>query len=109
MMDETPMVERRRPRGRMRITDLARGWQLIAVTMLLLAVVLHVAPQQLGLVAYKGSLISGAAMMAYWIDRVIFHRARPGIGELDHWGEVHAMYRRAIIMGCAMIAAGLAA
>lgn len=108
------------------------GWFLI--TVVLLAAVWAIAPQQLPVSLYKLSLVTLAAVVGYWLDRSLFPYARPD-AFLTFEGEpkappeedfdtllvqltsdqplLHimgmAMLRRAIIVGCAMLAMGLGA
>lgn len=89
--------------------SLLRGWQLLATTVVLVVAVIVIAPQQAGLIVYKAGLITGAAYLAYLVDRVIYPNARPDSAHLSDWEAVHAQYRRAIIIASAMLAAGLAA
>lgn len=51
------------------------GW-LAAAVLLIIAIAL-VSPQQLPVALYKLSLISLAAVVAYWLDRGLFPYARP--------------------------------
>lgn len=88
------------------------GWLLI--TLVLLACVWAIAPQQLPVSLYKLSLVTLAAVVGYWIDRSLFPYARPDI--FFQYRTVPAttllaaaMIRRAIIVGCAMLAMGLGA
>lgn len=110
------------------------GWLLI--TVLLMASVWAIAPHQLAVSLYKFSLVSLAAVVGYWLDRSLFPYARPdaflgddaeqlplpdaepdgdlvsSICVLDRTGMILtgiAMLRRAIIVGCAMLAMGLGA
>lgn len=94
------------------------GW-LIA-TVLLLAVIGLLHPQQLPVSLYKLSLVTMAGVAGYWLDRSLFPYARPdnilnGFREtkfvLDTlgWQFSLACIRRAIIVGCAMMAIGLGA
>ena len=110
------------------------GW-LIA-TVLLLAVIGLLYPQQLPVSLYKLSLVTMAGVAGYWLDRSLFPYARPdsfivkiepkgescdidldGDCKLIPWEVVDgdgfvfamAMLRRAIIVGCAMMAIGLGA
>ena len=110
------------------------GW-LIA-TVLLLAVIGLLYPHQLPVSLYKLSLVTMAGVAGYWLDRSLFPYARPdsfivkikpgeescdidldGDCKLIPWevvdgdGFVFAMtmLRRAIIVGCAMMAIGLGA
>lgn len=84
------------------------GWLLI--TLLLLAAVLMLAPQQLPVSLYKLSLVTLAAVVGYWLDRSLFPYGRPD--ELQIVGSAHfgvAMLRRALIVSASMIAMGLGA
>ena len=88
------------------------GWLLI--TLVLLACVWAIAPHQLPVSLYKLSLVTLAAVVGYWIDRSLFPYARPDKFSncltdtaLNLMGM--AMLRRAIIVGCAMLAMGLGA
>ena len=91
-------------------------WLLVSVA--LLAVIWVVAPQQLPVSLYKLSLLALAAYVGYRIDRSLFPYARPdrfiptSIG-VESGSQAVAfaasMQRRAIIVGCAMLAVGLGA
>lgn len=110
------------------------GWLLI--TLLLTVVVWLLAPQQLPVTAYKLSLVTLAGVIGYWLDRSLFPYARPdSFQELEdailtkqddiaHVGCADvkisvsgsqdllfaaAMLRRAVIVGCAMLAVSLGA
>ena len=54
------------------------GWTLIAL--LLTALVLALAPQQLPVTLYKINLVALAGVLGYWLDRALFPYARP-----DEW------------------------
>ncbi len=90
------------------------GWLIITIALLFLVWLL--APQQLPVSLYKLSLVSLAAVVGYWLDRSLFPYARPDrfMGECydlaiaGHLASV-SMIRRAIIVGCAMLAMGLGA
>lgn len=110
------------------------GW-LIA-TILLLVTIGLLYPQQLPVSLYKLSLVSMAGVAGYWLDRSLFPYARPDSFmvevvpkeeacdidldadcKLIPWETVNsdgflfamAMLRRAVIVGCAMLAIGLGA
>jgi hypothetical protein len=106
------------------------GTFVLAIVLTLL--VYLVAPQQLPVTLYKISLIVAAAVIGYWLDRALFPYARPDRyvakpGRHPHTGRpiisfadydvnegyervfAFAMLRRAIIVGCAMLAVGLGA
>ncbi len=83
------------------------GWLLI--TLGLLACVWLLAPHQLPVTLYKLSLVTLAAVMGYHIDRSLFPYARPDrVPGFDSLPGL-CMIRRAIIVGCAMLAMGLGA
>jgi hypothetical protein len=110
------------------------GWSLI--TLVLLFAVWALAPHQLPVSLYKLSLVSLAAVVGYRLDRSLFPYARPDVflalepfedapGGSEPEGDIYdlaaapdqallhlmgiAMLRRAIIVGCAMLAMGLGA
>lgn len=113
------------------------GWGLI--TLALLVAVWALSPQQLPVSLYKLSLVTLAAVVGYWLDRSIFPYARPDslmcssmlegepepvptwemgdemvgleltAGRTDSLVFGLAMLRRAVIVGCAMLAMGLGA
>ena len=110
------------------------GW-LIA-TVLLLGIISLLYPHQVPVSVYKLSLVTMAGVAGYWLDRSLFPYARPdsfivkitpdeeacdidldGDCKLIPWEVVDgdgfvfamAMLRRAIIVGCAMMAIGLGA
>lgn len=81
-------------------------WLMIALALGVLIWVL--APQQLGVTAYKLSLISAAAVVGYWLDRGLFPYARPDrIGSALERGA--AMLRRAIVVAACVIGVALGA
>lgn len=116
-----------------------RLWGWLLITLALLLCVWAIAPQQLPVSLYKLSLVTLAAVVGYWLDRSLFPYARPdfflalddadddparpvALGP-DEFSLVQgctvddslarlmsaAMLRRAIIVGCAMLAMGLGA
>lgn len=69
-------------------------WALI--TILLLIALYLIAPTKIAVVLYKAALVTGGAVLGYWIDRALFPYARP-----DQVRAVHqpwAGLRRAIIV-----------
>ena len=101
-------------------------------TVVLFIAIAALAPQQLPVSLYKLSLVSKAGLAGYWIDRELFPYARPDTfitdfksvhfyGEdvreliVPHLEPQHtiafaaSLIRRAIIVGCAMLAIGLGA
>ena len=96
------------------------GWTLI--TLALLLAVWLLSPQQLPVSLYKLSLVTLAAVIGYWLDRSLFPYARPDKFwslALSHSSNLltsnlidamsWACLRRAVIIGCAMLAMGLGA
>lgn len=76
------------------------AWVYISIPLLVIVVLL--APQKMGLLVYKISLITIAAFLAYRIDRAAFPYARP-----DQVAEAlmpAAMIRRAVIMAAVVLA-----
>jgi hypothetical protein len=61
----------------------------------------------LGIVAYKGALLSGGGFLGYWVDRVLFPYSRPD--QAGYQVQLHAEYRRAIVIAAALLAVGLSA
>jgi len=89
------------------LADKLRASALLLITLVLLLVVAKVAPQQLGIVAYKGALLSGGGFLGYWVDRVLFPYGRPD--QAEYQTQAHAEYRRAIVVAAALLAVGLSA
>lgn len=115
---------------------LPRLFWWIVTTVLLLALIGALFPQQLSVSLYKLSLVTTAGVLGYWLDRSLFPYARPdsfiiridpredscdmdmdGDCKLIPWEVIHgdgfvfalSMLRRAVIVGCAMLAMGLGA
>jgi Putative 2/3 transmembrane domain holin len=82
-------------------------WLLVSVA--LIGLVYVFSPQQLPVSLYKLSLITMASVVGYWVDRSLFPYARPDNPMLQVSDTLLAacMQRRAIIVGCAMLAASL--
>jgi hypothetical protein len=71
----------------------------------------QLAPQQALVTLYKFSLVTGAGVAGYYLDREIFPYARPDcflVGGRDLVFAA-AQIRRAIIVGCMMLAVGMGA
>lgn len=96
------------------------GW-LIA-TVILIGLIALLSPQQLPVSLYKLSLVVTAGVVGYWLDRSLFPYARPDnftikldpakeswVIDGDGMAFALTMIRRAIIVGCAMLAMGLGA
>ncbi|SFT74058.1 putative holin [Halomonas saccharevitans] len=99
----------------------ALPWLLLAL--LATAVVAWLAPYQLGVLVWSLSKLAFGAYLGYWIDRTIFHYARPhdffrkanrlaaqdlrnGARHLRHQASL-ATLRRAAVMAAAILALGL--
>lgn len=98
-----------------------RHFLLIAFNLILLGAVLFFAPQQFPVTLYKLSLVTLAGLVGYWLDRFLFPYARPDhvmqrtfsvggpfVGNREIVFSA-CLIRRAIIVGCAMLAMGLGA
>jgi len=103
-----------------RFRDIVRARPPRMSTFLVLAVVLAPlvwaygpegsGPRNLVLGAWKLWIVSWAAFVGYWIDRALFHYARP---EKYETGGLFLLFgvaqlRRAVIVGAVILAAGLA-
>lgn len=110
---------------------LPRLFALIVLNLVLLGMIVVIAPQQAPVTLYKLSLVTLAGLVGYWLDRALFPYARPDSfityielrssrckEPLGHERRIApdeilifnaAMIRRAIIVGCAMLAMGLGA
>jgi hypothetical protein len=94
---------------------------LIVFNLILLGAVLSFAPQQVPVTLYKLSLVTMAALVGFWIDRLLFPYARPDQVMLRTFSVggpfvgsreivfIGCMIRRAIIVFGAMLAMGLGA
>lgn len=81
------------------------------VSVALGVVISQLAPQQALVTLYKFNLVTAAGVAGYYLDREIFPYARPDLFEVGGRDLVFAaaMLRRAIIIGCMMLAVGLGA
>lgn len=96
-----------------------RMLEWMVVTLLLTLIIYIMAPHQLTVSLYKLSLVTAAAVVAYWLDRSLFPYARPD--QFGRWRDdlmvnstqatvfAACMLRRAIIIASAMIAVALGA
>jgi hypothetical protein len=112
------------------LMKLPRLFGLIVLNVILIGILTAIAPQQAPVTLYKLSLVTTAGLVGYWIDRVLFPYARPdsfqsairGIDFTDRPSIsfvsirkglelvfAACLIRRAIIVGCAMLAMGLGA
>lgn len=84
-------------------------WLLYAL--ILTAMIAWLAPQQLGVTAYKLSLIASGAFVGYWIDRGAFPYGRPDdlLIERSDTSFAAAMQRRALIMSASILGVSLGA
>lgn len=106
-----------------------RLFYLLVLNILLALAIVAIAPQQVAVTLYKLSLVTTAGLIGYWLDRALFPYARPDefikfrsnkFNQEFPFAETvvnkdlalvfaAAMLRRAIIVGCAMLAMGLGA
>lgn len=84
-----------------------RMWHWCAITVALMGLVGWLAPHQLEVTLYKLSLVTLAAWIGYWIDRGLFPYARPHVFIEDGGPAGLMMMRRAVIVGCSMLAVSL--
>ncbi|WP_369951969.1 putative holin [Ralstonia syzygii] len=87
------------------------GWLVAAV--LLAALIAVISPQQLPVALYKLSLISLAAVVAYWLDRGLFPYARPdaylrqdwrhGTDELENEADYQIVAGYELVFAAAML------
>ncbi len=112
------------------LMKLPRLFGLLIFNLILIGIIYAIAPQQAPVTLYKLSLVTAAGLVGYWLDRTLFPYARPG--EFLDYLEMHTqnskvtymkpfvkkgceiifatcLIRRAIIIGCAMLAMGLGA
>lgn len=102
-LDANPEHRRAKKIARLKDTLRAFPWLVgAAVTTMAIAVI---APQQLGVLIWSLSKLSFGAYLGYWVDRSIFHYARPD--EVADDKIAAAWIRRAIIMAAAMISLAL--
>lgn len=106
-----------------------RLFYLFLFNLALIGIIFAIAPQQAPVTLYKLSLVTLAGLVGYWLDRAIFPYARPDSFIKSRSVKFNQMYpfaepvihkdlefvfaatliRRAIIIGCAMLAMGLGA
>lgn len=85
---------------------LFRMWPAWLISLILIAVIYEVAPQQLGLIAYKALFLTLGAVVGYWVH--VWCLGHIG-DELKGNALQHARYRRTAFIVGAMIAFALAA
>lgn len=106
-----------------------RLFYLFLFNLALIGIIFAIAPQQAPVTLYKLSLVTLAGLVGYWLDRAIFPYARPDQFISQYQSEklpkdkdhshvtiivdelvfAASLIRRAIIIGCAMLAMGLGA
>ncbi|AJQ51250.1 membrane protein [Pseudomonas putida S13.1.2] len=74
-------------------------WTLITIG-LLIGLYL-IAPSKIAVVLYKAALVTGGAVLAYWIDRALFPYARPDQVHAAHqpWAGIR---RALIVLACVL-------
>lgn len=91
----------------MMISKIFRMWPAWLVSLGLLVVLYQVAPQQIGVVAYKALFLTLGAVIGYWTHVwALGHITDDGLTEE---GKQHARYRRTAFVVGAMVAFALAA
>lgn len=75
-------------------------WFYISIGLMVIVTLL--APQKLGMLIYKVNLITIAAWLGYWIDRLTFYYARPD--QVPEALQAAANIRRAVIMAACILA-----
>ena len=83
-----------------------RLWPAWIATLVLLGLVAVIAPQQIGVIAYKFIFLTGGAIAGYWVHVWTF-------GHITHDDDSEYLepgkWRRTVFMTAGMIAAALAA
>lgn len=102
MTEETPGIKETKTW----ISKTLRMWPAWVVSLLLLAVIYEVAPQQLGLIAYKALFLTLGAVVGYWVHVWALGHVSDSANEKQ---LQHARYRRTAFIVGAMIAFALAA
>ncbi len=85
------------------------GWAYVALALCL--GVAQLAPQQIGVTAYKLLLLAAGGVVGYWLDRSIFYYARPDdLSVIDNDSRFcFAMQRRALIVAACVLGVSLGA
>lgn len=86
----------------------ARLVRCLLITLLLVAVIGAIAPEQLPVLLFKLALVTLAVWVAYWVDRALFPYARPH----DYQGKDSELFkacmmRRAVIVVGVVLAVSL--
>lgn len=91
------------------LRDKLRAYPFLLGALIGLVLIGLIAPQQLGVIAYKLTVLSLAAYAGYWCDRIIFPYARPDDFRSEAAGLFNAAtLRRAIIVAACLVATALA-
>lgn len=86
--------------------NLFRMWPAWLISFVLLIVIYQVAPQQIGLIAYKALFLTLGAVVGYWVHVWSLGHITDELSADQH---NHAAYRRTAFVVGAMIAFALAA
>ncbi len=95
------------------LLDKLRAWPWLLGALVATLVVAVLAPYQIGVLVWSLSKLSLGACLGYWIDRSVFHYARPHtlakINLSTPYSHLYcaAMMRRAVVMAAAILALGL--
>lgn len=90
-----------------RMKDVLEGSPWLWISLACVAFLAFYAPHQVGLLVWTLCKISMGAFLGYWIDRSVFHDARPGDLAGDPVAQRGAKYRRAGLMAATIIASSL--
>lgn len=83
------------------LRDRLRASPWLLATLLCALVVAIIAPHQLGVLVWSLTKITAGAYAGYWIDRSIFHYARPDM--LPPAQQPFAWLRRAVVVGAVIL------
>lgn len=109
----TEAIKRKPPPGDSRFMrhfkDKVRMWPTLVATAILLGVVYHIAPQQLGILVYTLCKLTSAGLVGSLLDNQCFPEDRVDAPDMQQQAtdQQTAMYRRAAIVSAAVIASGL--
>ena len=85
---------------------LPRMWDFIILSVVLIALVAWIAPQQLSVVVYKALLVSIAAVMTYWVDHSLHAHYIKRVAESGALADVVVaaiiVARALMFLGCAL-------
>ena len=95
------------------LLDNFRSWPWLLGALVATIIIAWQAPHQITVLVWSLCKLSWGAYLGYWIDRSVFHYARPGSINVNNANEKTArliawcMVRRAVIMAAAIMALGL--